>query len=232
VALPAKITSASAGSLTGVVIDALGQPIPAAEVRLMGENTYTKTDSTGAFYMPLKKGRHAVVVARKGYERRIVGLTAPNDSGRNVKIILGASRPDANRLAVAMWGLRERVLTTPSNRYALVTAEDLATTSMNLTQSVRMAGRTTVSDTCEVFIDGGGYKLPLAMLDKDDIEMMEVLTPGPRRDFNRSMMPADVPTSINRLKPIATQAQVGFGVPTDRPAPGANCPTVVAWLKR
>lgn len=56
--LPAVITSASRGGLSGTVGDTAHAPIADAEVTVLGQNLRVSTDSSGAFFVDVKPGRY------------------------------------------------------------------------------------------------------------------------------------------------------------------------------
>src|SRR6185369_5214901 len=70
-ALPPSITSAERGGLSGRVGDTSFQAIPNALVRVMGHQDWTKTDSGGTFFMPLKAGSYLVSVTRDGFDYKL-----------------------------------------------------------------------------------------------------------------------------------------------------------------
>jgi hypothetical protein len=211
-ALQPMITSVFRGGLSGVIGDTTYAMVPGAEVRIMGMGLWTHSDSSGAFYLPVKKGTYAVVVTKKPYGQQLLSVTVPEDSGRKIAVWLGSRPRNANTLAIELDGIRQRVMRTPQFRYHIVSAEELSSTEMSLTQAVRVAGRTNVQDDCEAKIGGEPLaKIPLYMLAKDEIAMMEVVT-----------APLTKGSQIAR-----TPAPGGFG--TRRLS---DCPTVIVWLKR
>lgn len=174
-ALAPVITSASRGGLSGVVGDTGYKVIAGAEVRVMGQGLWALTDSAGEFHFPLKKGRYAVVVKKKGYSQQLAAVTVPEDSGRRILVWLGPPMRNTNAMAAAFDDMRERIMRTPSHRYHMITAEDLGKTSMSTAQAAQVLGRTPMADDCPVILAGSGGILPLYMIDKADVLMMEVV---------------------------------------------------------
>src|SRR5438105_6603622 len=69
-ALPAQIrlTPAGAGTLTGIVRDAVGQPVDSAEVIIQSADKRTTTKADGSFrFEELKQGVYVVAARRVGY---------------------------------------------------------------------------------------------------------------------------------------------------------------------
>ena len=92
------ISSASRGGLSGVVGDTSFRPLPGAEVRIVGHADWTRTDSTGAFYMPVRPGNYTVAISEPGYDFKVVGVIVPSDSGRRITAYLTPqSRPPSVR---------------------------------------------------------------------------------------------------------------------------------------
>lgn len=210
-ALQPMITSSFRGGLSGVVGDTTYAMVPGAEIRVMGAGLHAISDSAGAFHIPLEKGTYAVVVSKKPYGQQLFSVTIPKDSGRNIAVWLGSRPRNANRLAMELDGIRERAMWIPAFRYHIVSAENLAATDMNLTQAVRVAGRTNVQDDCEATIGGsGGFSLPLYLIEKDEILMMEVVTQPLTRGGKTTRAPS----------------KKTFGL-----TPPSDCPQVIVWLK-
>ena len=104
-ALPAIVSSAARGGLSGVVGDTAFQSLPGAEVRVMGEDMVTETDSGGAFFLPVRQGRYMVTITKPGFADRVVGVTIPSDSGRRITAFLQPS--SANKPVKEVWNLAD-----------------------------------------------------------------------------------------------------------------------------
>ncbi len=224
--LPAMITSVSRGGITGVVGDSTLSLVTGAEVRVLGENMSASTDSGGGFFFPVRPGDYTVSVKKKGYGPQIVAVKVPKDSGRKIVVWLGSPPRNPNSYAVAIEDMRQRILLTPSFLYHRVTSEELALSALNLDQIVRMKAQTIVRDDCEAAIAGMGFTLPLYMLDRDDIAMLEIVSP--RMTGAGSGQPRGV-TSINGNAPIPNQGQRS-GRSSGARTP--ECPTIIVWTKR
>ena len=224
--LPTMITSVSRGGITGVVGDTALALVKGAEVRVLGENMSAVSDSAGGFFFPVKPGDYTISVRKKGYGPQIVAVKVPKDSGRKIVVWLGSPPRNPNSYALAIEGMRQRILMTPSFLYHRVTSEELALSTLNIDQLVRLKAQTIVRDDCEANIVGYGFTLPLYILDKDEIAMLEVVSP--RMTGAGSGQPRGV-TSIGGNAPIPNQGQRGGG------GSGARipeCPTIHAWMKR
>src|SRR5207237_4674819 len=115
---------------------------------------------------------------KKGYGPQMVGVTVPKDSGRRIVMWLGSPPRNPIAMSNAIEAMRVRILMTPAFRYHRVTAEELANSSLTLDQLVRIRGQTRVLDDCEASIAGTGFSLPLYMLDKQDITLLEIVSPA------------------------------------------------------
>lgn len=224
--LPTMITSVSRGGITGVVGDSALALVTGAEVRVFGENMFALSDSAGGFFFPVKPGEYTVSVRKKGYGPQIVAVKVPRDSGRKIVVWLGSPPRNPNRYAEEIEGMRMRILMTPAFLYHRVTSEDLMVSPLNLDQIVRMKAQTSVRDDCEAHIAGMGYSLPLYILDKDDIALLEVVSP--RMTSAGSGQFRGV-TSINGNRAIPNQGQGGNRGSGAR-TPG--CPSINVWMKR
>jgi hypothetical protein len=224
--LPTMITSVPRGGITGVVGDSALSLVKGAEVRVFGENKFALSDSAGGFFLAVKPGEYTVLVKKKGYGPQIVAVTVPKDSGRKIVVWLGSPPRNPNSYANEIEAMRQRILLTPSSLYHRVTSEELALSALNLDQIVRVKAQTIVRDDCEAAIAGMGFTLPLYMLDKDEISMLEVVSPRMTSAGSGQLRGV---TSINGNAPIPNQGQ--------RTARGSGaripeCPAIIVWTKR
>jgi hypothetical protein len=213
--LAPMVTSVFRGGISGVVGDTAHALVKNAQVRVLGENKIAYSDSGGAFFFDVKPGEYSLAVKKKGYGSQVVGVRVPKDSGRKVVIWLGSPPRNPNTLAIAIEAMRMNILMTPSFRYHRVTTEELASTDLTIEQLIRVKGRTNVRDDCEAHVAGTEFSLPIYMLNKDDISMLEIM--GAPLHATRSG-----PTSMNGMKDIPNQS---------RPGPTPDCPSVTAWMK-
>jgi hypothetical protein len=205
--LAPMITSARRSGLAGVVGDSAYKALAGAEVRAVGENRVTQTDSTGNFYLPLKPGTYAIWVSKPGFDRQTLSVTIPPDSGRQVAVWLGSPRPDKNRRTFYQEELRGRLLRANSLYASIVSSEKIGLYSVDLArvaQAESKGGR--IRDDCEAVIDGGPTTLPLYMIDKNDVAMMEVYVNRGRRGGATSILSGSTrpPTSVGMSNPQCT----------------------------
>ena len=179
--LPPSITAVKRGGLSGIIGDSQLKPLPGAEVRAVGAGEHTITDSAGAFYLDLKRGTYAIMVSKDGYARQLVSVTIPKDSGKQITAFLGAPPRNANRMAAMYDAMRERMLMASPSRSGIMSNEDLVNFKSDLRAAAQQTARAGLSDECLAVIDGGPYTLPLYMIDKRDVAMLEVYALSPPR---------------------------------------------------
>jgi hypothetical protein len=214
VTLPSVVSSAVRGGLSGVVGDTAFNAIPAAQIWVLASDQRTRSDSTGAFFLDLKPGRHMVRVERAGYGSKLLSVTIPRDSGRRVMVWLTETTRGARAResqAIAEFSMR---LTRRNPVWStLYTREDIARSRKQLLSELVNAGngRPVDPNLCTATIDGV-YREPLWAIDAADIETVEIYTPRPARGGVRSINAA------------GTRA---------RPQPQASlCPGVFVWLRK
>src|SRR5215471_11588288 len=109
---------AAGATITGIVRDALKQPLAGAAIRLEtrdGQELHrTSSDAQGRFtFTDISAGRYAVFVEREGFEVATATGTVSDEEGWSVELIL-ASRPRLDPMVVTAPRLEDaRVLTTP-----------------------------------------------------------------------------------------------------------------------
>jgi hypothetical protein len=179
--LAPTITSVMRGGLSGVIGDSLHQPLPDAEVRAVGAGEHATTDSAGAFYMDLKRGTYAIMISKPGFGRQLMSVTIPKDSGRQITAFLGPPQRNSNRLAANLDAMRERMLMASPSRSGIMSSEELLRSSMDLRAAAQRLSRASVDPECFAVIDGGPYSLPLTVIDKEDVALLEVYAISPPR---------------------------------------------------
>ena len=140
-------------------------------------------------------------------------MSADVSDGVGVSVRAMAARIDA---------MRNRVLWARPNRSALVSAEQIAGSGAALNGILVAQAKAAVKDSCPAFIDGTGFTLPLYMIDKADVLMMEAYLQGSPRNMTQSMSPAGTQGGK-----ILSPGRRSTGAPT-----GAGCPEIWVWLKR
>jgi hypothetical protein len=167
------VASVSRGGLSGKVGDASFAPLAGAEVRAIGSNKSAVTDSAGAFFLDVRPGKYGLQVTKKGFGTRVVAVTIPRDSGREVSVWMQPmSAGMSRRMAGAISDMKMRYLMWGTG-HTLYSSEDLATTSRSLGQIVGQRAVTKPADDCNAVVDGM-YVMPMWALNKEDIELMEV----------------------------------------------------------
>ena len=220
--LPSVITSAKRLGLSGVIGDSTYRALEGAEVRVMGAGLHILTDSSGKFFLPVPKGTYPVWVSKPGYARRLISVTIPADSGREIAVWLGSPLPDANAVAARIDEMRNRILWARPNRSALISAEQIARSQAPLNGILVAQAKAAVKDDCLAHIDGTDFTLPLYMIDKEDVLMMEIYLHGdPRR----------APTSI-LLGGTQGGKKITVGTQSSAPPSLGTCGTIWVWLKR
>jgi hypothetical protein len=220
--LPSMITSARRLGLSGVIGDSNYKALEGAEVRVMGAGLHALTDSAGLFHLPVPKGTYPVWVSKPGYGRQLLSVTVPADSGREIAVWLGSTPANANAMAARIDDMRNRILWARPNRTALVSSEQIAKSSAPLNGILVAAVKAPVKPECEAHIDGTSFVLPLYMIDKADVLMMEVYLQGTPRGAPKSISSAGTQGGTS----------IAAGTPSAGPPSGSACGTIWVWLKR
>ena len=220
--LPALVASAKRLGLSGIVGDSNYKPLADAEVRVMSAGLHVLTDSAGAFHLPVPKGTYPVWVSKPGYARQLVSVTIPADSGREIAVWLGPPLPNANAVAARIDEMRTRILWARPNRSALVSAEQITRSGASLNGILVAQARAPVKDDCPARIDGTDFTLPLYMIDKADVLMMEIYLAGTPRNTVQSLSSAGTQGG-KTLTP---------GKPSSGPPALGGCGEIWVWLKR
>jgi hypothetical protein len=220
--LPAIIASAKRLGLSGVIGDSNYKALEGAEVRVMGAGLHVLTDSAGLFHLPVPRGTYPVWVSKSGYGRKLLSVTIPPDSGREIAVWLASPPPDANAMAARIDDMRTRILWARPNRSALVSAEQIARSQASLNGILVAQAKAKVLDDCPAFIDGTLFTLPLYMIDKADVLMMEIYLQG---------APRTAPTSISGAGTSGGKT-ITVGTQSSGPPVQPGCGTIWVWLKR
>ncbi|MEP6619361.1 MAG: carboxypeptidase regulatory-like domain-containing protein [bacterium] len=111
-------------------------PIARARVQVMGLNQATTTDSTGAFFIPLKKaGQYLVRVSHEGYADQLLSFDLPAERATEVTALLETSDVMRQNDAEGLWADFDR-------RAAWLGQKGTVVSGLELTQS----GGTTLTD--------------------------------------------------------------------------------------
>lgn len=183
-ALPPVVTTSTRTGLSGVVGDTAYNVVADAEITVLATDRHTRSDSTGAFYLPVKPGRHVVRVSRPGYAPRMVSVTIPMDSGRRIVVWLTPSdRRGAGRELLMMDSLNDRLIKLNPVWSKIYTREDIVKTGITeIAQLATVGAGKRVDERCSAIIDGGPRRAPIWTFSPADLEMMEIYTAPPPRE--------------------------------------------------
>lgn len=177
--LPAVITTASRGGLSGVVSDTSLRALRDVSVKIMGTQYTTRTDSAGRFFLGARPGSYLLRIERNGFERQLIGVTIPESEGREVAVWLSADSGDDDALIGAnLFDFEQRRIRGRAVSYASFSRDDLmATGGVNVMQA---AGRATTQrpsfESC-AYLDGGPAIAPLWAITVGEVEYMEAVVP-------------------------------------------------------
>jgi hypothetical protein len=176
------VTSVSRGGLGGFVTDDKARPVAGAAVAVFGGAARAVTDSAGEFFVDVKPGTFMIRVTSKGYTSRLVSVTVPRDSGRQVVIGLVPGNPGPAREEWEMDNLRRRLVWRSSpaevfgrERLAALPNKRLGTLVRSVNPNPLREG---AADECMALVDGGPEAVPLWYLDVDELEAIEIYPPG------------------------------------------------------
>lgn len=112
--LPPVVVEATRPGLYGIVSTTRLEPLPGAEIQLLGRSGRTiRADSAGHFMHPEAVGSYLVRISARGYEDRRLGVTIPEGGGQEVLIHLYDAAPGyqgaSNREKMALFDLNFRL---------------------------------------------------------------------------------------------------------------------------
>ncbi|MEO7457963.1 MAG: carboxypeptidase-like regulatory domain-containing protein [Gemmatimonadaceae bacterium] len=230
-ALPAVVTSAARGGLSGVVADTGYNTVAGAMVSVLGKSMSTLTDSSGGFFLPAPPGSYMVSIRKDGFAEKVASVRIPADSGRHMRAMLGPWRPIPVKEAWNIADLASRQAWRNKQTMPFYTREEIQKLGVVwIYDLVRMAGSDQYSNDCQVVVNGGPTYMDLATLTVDDVESVEVYQTA-RVGRPRSMqtgMPRITPARPSRgetLVPLSNTSEAAFQNLT------RNCPTVYVWLR-
>ena len=202
------VTSAERAGLSGVISDTTLRALADAEIRIYGASAqWTRTDSGGAFFIPLPRGEYMVRISADGFETRLVSVSIPADSGRWMGVMLRAGET-SRRKRIALEELRSRLAWAPAMA-SFFTREDLAKWgAMQLHRVVAMGEFRSFDASCLAVIDGGPERLPFWVIDADEVESLEI--------YPRSARP---PSRMSRQQERDLMLH-------------GDCPRVYVWMRR
>jgi carboxypeptidase family protein len=218
-AIPQKlepvITAVSRGGLGGIVTDGKSRPLKGATVRVFGGAARTVTDSAGEFFMDVRPGSFMVRVTSPGHTSRLLSVTIPKDSGRQVAIALEPGKPNSAREEIEMQNLARRLAwkVSPAAFFGREQLEQLG--NKRLVAIVRGVNPNPLDESeCMAVVNGGPDRVPLWYYDADELDGVEVYPTG----------------TLSYATGDKRQQAIVFG----RGARGGavrNCPAVYVWLR-
>lgn len=232
-ALPAIVSSAARGGLSGIVGDTAFHTVPGAEVRVMGEGMATQTDSAGTFYFPLRQGRYVVTIRKPGFGDRVVGVTIPADSGRRITAYLQPSL--ANKPVKEVWNLADlgaRMAWRDKLTTGVYTHEDMEKLGIEwvydaVHMGTNLMGWARAPDTaCRVIVDGGPKIAILSALTVDEVETVEVY--GAVARASEGTLSGRGGGRTKASKPGVPISNTSVAAAENQ---GMLCPTVYAWMR-
>ena len=216
--LPAVVTSARRGGLSGVVGDTAYNAIPGAKLWVLASDRRAESDSTGAFFMDLKPGRYMVRVERENFGTQLISVTVPKDSGRRVMVWMSpADRGTTARQNHALLEASMRMTRRNPVWSKVYTREDITKTGFDQLSQLATAGAGhPIDPDCMAIIDGDtARKVPIFAIDARDLESVEVYVARP---------PRRTVTSIMGGAPVS-QRTAGVGRPS-------RCAQIFAWMRK
>lgn len=211
------VASAERGGLYGVVADTGMRPVAGARVTIAGSSLNAITDSLGSFQVPLPSGSYLVYVDRSPYSRQLVGVTVPDDGGREIAIWMhDIPRPYAIVEAVQLFDLNQRILGASPASTKFFTRDALMAKGVETLDALaRQWAGGGISAQCMVRMAGQpNWSRPLNTFRTEDIEFVEMYlsnaagTQAPRGVTSLLGNPTTIMTETGRGQP-ATSADCG-----------------------
>jgi hypothetical protein len=229
-ALTPVVTSAIRGGLSGFVGDTGLHALQGSEVSSMGQHVMkTVTDSAGAFFLPLGTGKYMIAVTHSGFATRLVGLTIPRDSGRQVQIFLQPpTRAVAPTEAWNLVDLRKRLTWRSNLGSKLYTAEDMHAIGDHWVSDVIRRAWTQLGlkripdEGCSVVVNGGPSIAMADTLSTDDVETVEVY------DSSSALAFMTGSSTLRRRRSNVTIRNTEHAVFANV---GLVCPITYVWLR-
>lgn len=175
-ALQARVTVADRGGLSGIIGDTAYRALREVDVRIMGGVHRTVTDSTGAFFLPLKPGNYMLQLELDGFTRQMVSVTVPKDEGRLIAAWMIPESGKSNHLeSWEVFNLNQRIMRGSPASSKYFSREALESQNIPDLQAlaIRWAmGR--INGDCLVSLNGSQVKVPLGTLTTDELEFVEL----------------------------------------------------------
>ena len=181
------VTTVERGGLSGVVGDTAFNALGGAEVRVLGHDAHSTTDSTGSFYIPIKAGSYLVAVKDAGFADRLVSVIVAPDSGERIRVTLAPpTRPPTVREVHNFDDLGQRLAWRNTQHSRVYTHAELVAMSIEwIPDAVQRGFREIHSgppgllDTdCSAVVNGGPDVVQIGKLTIDDVETVEIYDGG------------------------------------------------------
>jgi hypothetical protein len=236
------VSSASRGGLSGVVGDTAFRPLPGAEVRVVGHSDATFTDSTGAFYIPVRPGTYTVSISEPGYDFKVVGVIVPPDSGRRITAYLAPlSHARSVREVHNLEDFASRMSWRTVQNSKVFTRAELEARGIEwVTDAVQMGwgwvggvtdgDRNDLDHDCVAIKNGGPAYVNLESLMVEEIETIEVYKALP--SINMTRLPAGQGARIvNSRRASVPQISPSNSREASIENRGKRCALVYVWLR-
>lgn len=223
--LPARVTTASRGGLSGVIADTGYAPLANVRVQVIAVEGDARTDARGAFFMPLKPGRYLVRLEREGYAPQLVGVTVPENEGREIAAWMIPQQGKTNpRFGANLFDMRKRKIQAGPARAHFYSREEIDKFGhRDLLPFVRGGAGFPVNQDCWVTINGRPRRDWLWNLSTDDIEYIELYEP-PRPRVTAG------PQSVSREK--MAERRLERATTATATTPGSYCLEMWVWTRQ
>lgn len=220
------VTTVSRGGLSGVVGDTAFDPLPGAEVRVLGHDAHTVTDSAGSFYIPIKAGSYLVDVKDRGFTDRLVSVVVPSDSGERIRVTLAPPTHPLNvRQVHNVDDLGQRLAWRNTQHSRVFTHTDLVDMKIEWLYDAIQIGFHQVhsgppgmlDEDCAALVNGGPDTVSVGSLTVDDVETVEIYDMRAPSRPSRSRPIAAVPMNNTEIASWANGTK--------------TCTLVYVWLR-
>jgi hypothetical protein len=220
--LPARVTTASRGGLSGVIADTGYAPLSDVRVQIVAVEDQTTTDSRGAFFLPVKPGKYLVRLRRDGYASQLIGVTVPVNEGREIAAWMVPQQGKSNpRFETNLFDMRKRKIMAGPARSHFYSREEIDKFGhADLLPFVRGGAGFPVSQDCWVTINGGPRRDFLWNLSTDDIEYVELYEGAQPRVTSEPKSTSREKMAEQRLDRATSQAS------------GSFCPAMWVWTRQ
>ncbi len=173
--LPAVVTRARPGGLSGVIADTAFRAMDGVSVKALGSGSAALTASGGRFFLPLKPGSYLIRLERDGFARQTISVTVPRDSGSQIAAWMVPQVGKPNPVEGAnLFDLEQRLMRRSPVTSRLYTREDFKRIGYRDARSAAQAFAVgPIGDDECALLNGGPSWVPLWSIMADEIEFME-----------------------------------------------------------